>query len=99
MPKRPWYETLFRRDYYDYFAQGGPRGIFTPEQYAKMTDAQVDFLVRVLELPEGARVLDLCCGHGRHAVRLAQRGYRSISPPTICASPARPRTRPGSTLR
>lgn len=77
MPRRkPWYETLFRRDYYDYFAVGGPRGIIPPEQYAKMTDAQVDFVVRALELPDGARVLDLCCGHGRHAVRLAQRGYR-----------------------
>ena len=74
--RRPWYETLFQRDYYDYFFVGGPRGIFTPEQYGKMTDAQVDFVVRALELPEGARVLDLCCGHGRHAVRLAQRGYR-----------------------
>jgi len=74
--RKPWYETLFRRDYYDYFFVGGPRGIFPPEQYAKLTDAQVDFVVRVLELADGARVLDLCCGHGRHAVRLAQRGYR-----------------------
>lgn len=73
---KPWYETLFRRDYYDYFSVSGPRGIIPPDQYAKITDVQVDFVARALELPEGARVLDLCCGHGRHAVRLAQRGYR-----------------------
>ena len=73
---KPWYETLFRRDYYDYFSVSGPRGIIPPDQYAKITDAQVDFVARALKLPEGARVLDLCCGHGRHAVRLAQRGYR-----------------------
>ena len=26
--------------------------------------------------PRGVRLLDLCCGHGRHAVPLAQLGYR-----------------------
>jgi SAM-dependent methyltransferase len=70
--RRPWYETLFARDYYDYYYTGGPRGVLTREQ----DEAQVDFIERALELPAGARVLDLCCGHGRHAVRLAQRGYR-----------------------
>jgi SAM-dependent methyltransferase len=76
MPKRKlWYETLFERDYYDYYYIGGPRGVLTPEQAAQQADAQVDFIERVLELPAGARVLDLCCGHGRHAFRLAQRGY------------------------
>ena len=88
MPKRkPWYESLFERDYYDYFYVGGPHGILvrraadgklvtlTQEQRARIDDAQVDFIARALELPEGARVLDLCCGWGRHTVRLAQRGY------------------------
>ena len=32
--------------------------------------------MRLLELPDGAEVLDLCCGHGRHAIPLAARGYR-----------------------
>jgi SAM-dependent methyltransferase len=77
MPKRkPWYQTLFKRDYYDYFYIGGERGIFPPEQRAQQDEAQADFIERALELPRGARILDLCCGHGRHAVRLAQRGYR-----------------------
>ena len=77
MPKRrPWYETLFERDYYDYFYIGGPRGSLSPEQEAQRNDAQVDFIEKVLELQPGARILDLCCGHGRHTVRLAQRGYR-----------------------
>jgi ubiquinone/menaquinone biosynthesis C-methylase UbiE len=77
MPKRkPWYETLFVRDYYDYFYVGGPRGIFTPEQRARQAEMQVDFIVKALEAREGARILDLCCGWGRHAVRLALRGYR-----------------------
>ncbi|MBI4570453.1 MAG: class I SAM-dependent methyltransferase, partial [Chloroflexi bacterium] len=74
--RKPWYETLFVRDYYDYFVPGGPLGLLTDERRAALDDAQVDFVAQALELPEGARVLDLCCGWGRHSVRLAQRGYR-----------------------
>jgi SAM-dependent methyltransferase len=38
------------------------------------TRAQVDFLERELALAPGAKVLDLGCGHGRHANELARRG-------------------------
>ena len=77
MPRRkPWYKALFEQDYYDYFYIGGPRGSLTEEESARHSDEQTEFMARALELPEGARVLDLCCGHGRHSVRLAQRGYR-----------------------
>lgn len=77
MPRRkPWYKTLFERDYYDYWFIGGPRGSLTEEEIDQRSDAETELIVRALELPEGARVLDLCCGHGRHSVRLAQRGYR-----------------------
>ena len=44
----------------------------TPE----MTSAEVDFLEKALELKRDARLLDVPCGHGRHALELAQRGYR-----------------------
>jgi SAM-dependent methyltransferase len=40
------------------------------------TSAEVEFFERVLELPPGARVLDVPCGHGRHALELARKGYR-----------------------
>jgi len=73
---KPWFESLFERDYYDIFSQHGPRGPLTPEQQAEQAEAEVDFVVEALGLPDGARVLDLCCGHGRHAVELARRGYR-----------------------
>jgi SAM-dependent methyltransferase len=74
--RKPWYETLFKRDYYDYFYIGGPRGLLSEEQEAQRNETQVEFIVKALDLQGGARILDLCCGHGRHAVRLAQRGYR-----------------------
>jgi SAM-dependent methyltransferase len=38
------------------------------------TEQEVDFLVRVLGLRPGARVLDVGCGPGRHAHALARRG-------------------------
>lgn len=37
---------------------------------------EVDFIVRTLDLPANASVLDLCCGQGRHSLELARRGYR-----------------------
>ncbi len=73
---RPWYETLFERDWYDYFAKGGPGYPDTDGSYARQTDAEVAFLERALELREPCDLLDLCCGPGRHSVRLAKRGHR-----------------------
>lgn len=75
MAKKPWYKSLFERDYHDYFYQAGPSP-HTPEAEAKRAEAQVDFIVGALELSDGARVLDLCCAWGRHSIPLAQRGYR-----------------------
>ena len=49
-------------------------------EYAPLFDpgearAQVARLLEVLELPSGARVLDLACGQGRHAALLAEAGH------------------------
>jgi len=40
------------------------------------TGEEVDFLERALALGKAARVLDAPCGHGRHSLELARRGYR-----------------------
>ena len=42
----------------------------------EVSDAQVDRLWRLLELQSGIEVLDVPCGHGRVANRLAARGAR-----------------------
>lgn len=42
--------------------------------FTKGTDQEVGFLVSALGLSEGARVLDVGCGPGRHAHALAKRG-------------------------
>ena len=39
------------------------------------TQREVDFIAAVAPLPEFQRVLDLCCGMGRHARALSARGY------------------------
>jgi len=42
---------------------------------AEMTVQQVEFIIQALELAPGARVLDACCGEGRHCRELARRGF------------------------
>ena len=66
---RRWYADP-RQHGEDYFL------LYFPPAILEKTAWQVEGLVRLLELPAGARVLDLACGWGRVAVPLAQRGYR-----------------------
>jgi SAM-dependent methyltransferase len=64
-----WFEELFGEEYLR----------FAVDRFsAEDTAAEVDCLVDALGLREGARVLDLACGHGRHSVELARRGCRVI---------------------
>lgn len=65
--ERPWYESFFGRDYLDVYGDS-----FTPER----AEREAAFAVRALNLTPGQRVLDLCCGQGRHALPLARQGCR-----------------------
>lgn len=62
------FSQLFDADEYLYFMED--------TLLAENTAAQVDFIERVLALQAGQRVLDLGCGHGRHAIELARRHQR-----------------------
>ncbi|HYL60019.1 MAG TPA: class I SAM-dependent methyltransferase [Candidatus Acidoferrales bacterium] len=62
-----WYVDFFRNDYLGVYEHQ-----FTAERAAK----EVAFAEQVLELKPGCRVLDLCCGQGRHAVLLAKHGFQ-----------------------
>jgi SAM-dependent methyltransferase len=66
--KKPWWSELFEEDY--------AKTIDTPTE--KDVAREADFIERVLNLAKGARVLDLGCGLGRHAVELASRGYEMV---------------------
>lgn len=66
MSAPPWYATYFGEDYlriYDFL---------TPA----LTAWEVEGILHRLALPVGSSILDLCCGHGRHAIALAKHGYR-----------------------
>ena len=62
----PWYETFFDEGYYF---------IYERRVSPDYTQREVDGVVSLLGLTPGARVLDLCCGHGRHSIELARRGF------------------------
>ena len=58
-----------------------------PFPEAAQTDDEVSALLQLLP-PPPARILDLACGQGRHAVRLAERGYQVVG---VDTSPKVPR--------
>ena len=43
------------------------------------TEQEVDLLVASAGLQRGDRILDLCCGQGRHSLALARRGFRHVT--------------------
>ena len=71
-----WYKTFYDEHYLKEYARG-----LTNERAQR----EVDFINSALNLPQvapdatgGARILDLCCGHGRHTVELATAGYSMV---------------------
>lgn len=38
--------------------------------------AEAENALKLLDAPPGSPLLDLCCGHGRHTIEFARRGYR-----------------------
>ncbi len=60
-----WWEEVFDESYGKHFL----------EPFEEKAEEEVDFIVDILGLPENAKILDLCCGLGRHSLRLAKKGY------------------------
>ncbi len=50
--------------------------IYRPQFKPERTAAETRFIASALDAPDGAEVLDLACGFGRHAIGMAQLGYR-----------------------
>ncbi|MGD2205311.1 MAG: methyltransferase domain-containing protein [Anaerolineae bacterium] len=62
-----WWDTYFGELYMRIF-----EAVLTPSHTAQ----EVAWIMAALDPPPGAQILDLCCGHGRHAVPMAQAGYQ-----------------------
>lgn len=60
-----WYEKSFGHDYLIVYKHRDVQGAY----------AEVRKMVDWLRLPDGAQILDLCCGTGRHSLALADFGY------------------------
>lgn len=60
-----WYEKSFGEDYLIVYRHRDFSG----------ARHEVEKMIGWLDLPEGSKVLDLCCGMGRHSLALAQEGY------------------------
>ena len=62
---KPWYEELFR----DYGMK------YDRENFTRGTVGECDFIEKEIAGDKTARILDIGCGTGRHAIELARRGY------------------------
>ena len=61
----------------DYFERGYSRrwGLPAPTEQVRL---HADGLWKLLQLAHGSRVIDIGCGHGRHALALAERGVEVL---------------------
>jgi SAM-dependent methyltransferase len=65
-----WYEQFFHGLAVELWRKAMPQA---------QTLDEADFLVNVLNLQQGARILDVPCGLGRHSIELGKRGYQMTS--------------------
>ncbi len=59
-----WWQKFFDENYVKVY-----------EELEKRTSREVDSILRMMNLKSKARILDLCCGYGRHSIELAQKGF------------------------
>lgn len=65
-PMTEWYASFFSGSFADLWRQA---------MSDDDSDRETAFLIDWLDTPAGGALLDVPCGHGRHAVRLARAGY------------------------
>jgi len=61
-----WWQEFFDEDYLTVYR----------DHDTKRADKEVAFVRKALRLRKGQRILDICCGYGRHSVRFAKSGLQ-----------------------
>ena len=64
----PWYEEAFRHDYL----------LVYPHRNEEQAKLEVEFALRVCGFRQPSKILDLCCGYGRHSSLLAKKGFQVV---------------------
>ena len=70
MSRFDWWQTMFDQKYLDTYL-----GSLTAER----TTEEVDFYITASKLKQSDQILDLACGHGRHSIELAKRGFAHVT--------------------
>jgi SAM-dependent methyltransferase len=65
----PGESNQYSQRWFDFFHAGIPEA---------RTNQEIEFVCRSLPLPDFRKILDVCCGMGRHARALSSRGYSVI---------------------
>lgn len=65
---KPWYELSFQEDYLRIYAHRGE----------SQAGRELEKLLTYIPIKTGQKVLDLCCGQGRHSRWLAQQGFQVV---------------------
>jgi SAM-dependent methyltransferase len=59
-----WWQKFFDENYVKVY-----------QELERRSSREVDSILRMMNLESKARILDLCCGYGRHSIELAQKGF------------------------
>jgi len=62
---REWWREFFDQDYLKIYKK----------QDLVRAPGEVEGILKILNLPKGSRIMDLCCGYGRHSIPLAKSGF------------------------
>jgi SAM-dependent methyltransferase len=62
----------------DWYRSAFPVSHTASRPWAEQTVAEIDRVLDMLRPEDGARILDLACGTGRHSIELARRGFSVV---------------------
>ena len=67
--EKQWFNDFFGSDYLR---------IYSENFDSKLTLQEVNFIIQILDLAPQSKILDLCCGQGRHSIELATNNMNVI---------------------